>query len=492
MRSFSVTAVLVGVVAMTLSLTVLAQDSSLSGIPNATAAPASGGQIWVEVSTTRLVMGKDKGARIQATFPRGAKEVIFFAAHGKVSDVAMLSPTRASARYEAPDGYIPRFEVVVAVATVDGQKRWGYAVIHLYGQGEAEIKTQPGSEAIIYIAGKRFGPAIADDEGKAKIHVEVPPGIQFGYDERDRPIDLHVPKIPRTAVFTTAKHIPIDKRLPVELLGVVVTPNGSLDETSTIEFVADHGNVEDIQPIGGGAFTAKYIPPKDHQGTIRIEAFIGGDESPPSTVDMAIVPPSLWFESFSMEQRAEGEAEGGARTAKFITPTIGFAWYSQSVPAYYQTLDFGGRVHIFGEQFILGLELGFSYGSKNEVVVKEIDREEINFDGKLTTWFLPVSFHLGWSRFVSSRMSLEVFGQAGYSFASNKIEAVSNGATTGKMTTREFGHMALFGLGTAAEWMAGPGAFTVRARYVWQLGSLESFNGVLTGVVTDLGYRFWF
>ncbi len=492
MRSFSVAAVLVGVVVLTLPLNVLAQGSGLSGISNTGAVAASGGQIWMKVSTSRLVMGKDKRARIEATFPRGAKKVIFFAAHGKMSDVAMLSPTRATARYEAPDGYVPRIEVVAAVATVDGQQRWGYAAIHLYGQGEAEIKTQPGAEATIRIGDRMFGPAMADGEGTAKIRVEVPPGVQFGYDERNRPIDLHVPKTARTAIFTTSRRIPIDKRHPVELLGVVVAPNGSLDDTSTIEFVADRGNVEDIEPIGGGAFTAKYMPPKNYEGPILIEAFVGGDESPPSSIDMALVPSSLWFESFSVKQVAEPEAPASdddeERDVAFITPTIGFAWYAQSVAAYYQSLDFGGCVGILGERFILGVEVGFSYSSKNEIV----DVNETGLSAELTTWFLPIAFHVGWSRFVSSTMSLEIFGQVGYSLVSNKIKAVDGNTTTDDMTASELGHMAQFGLGTAAEWMAGPGAITVRVRYVWQLGYLETFDGVLTGLVMDLGYRFWF
>ncbi len=454
---------------------------------------ASSGQIWVKVYPPRLVMGKITHAQLEATFPRGSKQVVFFASHGRVSNVAMQSATRATAEYEAPDGYIPRVDIVAALATVNGEKRWGFAAVLLVGQGEAELKTKPDAEATIRIGEKQFGPVLADKRGKATIRVEVPPGVRFGHDVRGRPVDLHVPYTARTAIFAETRRIRLNEVQPVELFGVVVSTDGTLDESSALEIVADRGEVVNFQPIGGGAFTAQYYPPDDREGQIHLEAFVGGDEAPPASIEMSLVPPSLWFESFAIDTNTEEAPVDEPVEAKprrrrvFLTPKVGFGLNTQLIGAFQAALDFGGAFTILGERFSAAGEVGFFIGTKET----DVRVDESRFDAKLTTWALPVSFVASWRRDVTANFTLMMLGQFGYALVKNDLEAQGPLKQNHTITRRDLGGCGIVGGGAAAEWQAGVGTFFMRVRYVWLPGYLESFNGTMSSLLVDFGYRFW-
>ena len=157
-------------------------------------APSTGGDVAIEVEEAVLVLGKDTEAVVSFELPKGTREVALFAQHGRVDRIAMAEDgRRVEARYTPPTQFIPRVDVIAArVETGDGVS-WGYATTHLIGQGMAEIKTSPKALATIDIGDRSFGPVRADRKGKAKIRVQVPPGISEGTDGEGRKVDLHLP-----------------------------------------------------------------------------------------------------------------------------------------------------------------------------------------------------------------------------------------------------------------------------------------------------------
>jgi hypothetical protein len=484
-----------------LALLGLAGDLLAGEKPN-----ASGGEIRVETGETRLLAGVDEGTSIKAIVPSGATEISFVAARGKIDTVIKESAKRYTAVYHCPDEFYPQVEIIGVMAVVEGVRTFGYTALLLYGQGEAEVKTRRGAEAIILIDEKKFGPVKANNKGKAKIQVEVPPGVHFGRDDRDREINLHVPGVARTAVFSQTSKILRGSLEPVDLFGVVFKSNGNLDLESKILVEANVGKVEDVQSMKDGIFKAIYYPPEqkseetkeednakedDDVEDIRIEAFIAEKKIPSAEIQIAYLePPEPTAVVETTEETVSEEQVEDTPELEWLyaTPLIGFAWNFGSIRTFNVSADFGVRLPILEQQFLLGIELGF-LTNQVEPTVETASESEAG-DGKATTWFVPMTAVIGWRKPLPGGFGLFVSGQIGVTLVDNTIEVKDAASNT--MDVEETSYCFTVGANIGAELEIGPGALLLGLRYLWFKGELMTMDEKFSFMFVDVGYRFWF
>ncbi|MCP4605468.1 MAG: hypothetical protein GY847_33940 [Proteobacteria bacterium] len=489
MKAAFVVAIGCGLISLSLPDAAIGQKVDCRRVSIVNPVLARGGQIHVEVDEPQLVLCDNEGTHIEAKLPRGAKKVVFFAAHGRVTDVERESDTLVTAWYEAPDGCSPpQVDIVAALVTVRGEKRWGYASILLFGQGEADVPARWGEKAFLRIGNKEFGPVRADNTGSAKIPVEVPPGVRFGCygPYRNRAILFqNVRPTSRTAVFAETNRIPNIEDPHMEIMGVIVYADGSIDDSSKLEFLTDKGYFKNIRSIGSGAFTAQYLPLIEDGGPFRVEVKVAGDNAPSFGIDMALA-----MNAESSRKRSRDQEEP-SKQLMYITPTIGFGVESRFVGAFYTGLEVSRHFSLFGGHFTAGMELGFSVSSKDETVAVNENEDPTQGTVDITTRIVPITAIAGWRYSLSSNWTLIMLGQLGYALVNNQINTRFGDAIT-SLNNNDYGHCAFMGMGTAVEWAIVYGALMARVRYVWLPGPREMFDGLLSSLLVDFGYRVWF
>ncbi|MDJ0765242.1 MAG: hypothetical protein QNJ97_19840 [Myxococcota bacterium] len=460
----------------------LGQDAA----PIARPAPKSlarGGPIIIGVVPAVLMTRTGDSARIGVILPPGSTNVALFAAHGSVGRVEMMSTNRATATYHLPKSYLPQVDIIAAAATLNNKRVWGYAAISIYGQGEAELKTQAHAQAKIAIGDRQFGPVAADRFGRATIDVDVPPGVRLGYDSHGSKVSLKVPITPRSAVFAETTAIDIARTQSLPLYGVIVGQDGTLDGQSMLEMVASRGIVKNVMPLGRGAFAANYIAEDKRPGEVQIKALVADDEAPPARLVLHLV------DSSSISARpidANPYTTEDAFISRIFTSTrLGYAWEPPSVGAFHISGDMGILSVIFDQQMIAGIEVGFTASTVNDNVVFE---EGIN-SAKIETRKFPASLVAGWRRPITPKISVLLFSQFGVVFAVNKNSTTTDGRT---FISVDRGWRGLIGLGAGIEWKLGVGNVLGGIRYALLPGKFSGFTKGFSTVFFDLGYRLWF
>lgn len=435
-------------------------------------------------------MGEGGNARVEAILPRGASNVVFFAAHGRVENVAMQSPTRVTAKYYKPEGFLPRVDVVAALATVDGENRWGYAAVILFGQGQASLKTRRDAEATVRIGEQVYGPVRADENGYATFQIIVPPGIQEGRDSTNKVIDLNVPIAARTAVFAHKKKIAPEVDREVELFGVVTSFDGSTDEDSAIEITANKGRVDDVHSIGSGAYIGRYTPPKLKNGHIEIESVVPEDDAPPAVLSLQVVPPPWHVEQFTVSQvESPPPAVSQPPVQLLLTPKVGFGINPHNAVSFHFAGDVGTLFPIGGQYFAVGLELGTSYSKADDLVEKNGQRTDVEW----TMWFLSVLTCMSWQRELNDKLSINIGLQGGFLYFDSEINAAPRNAISSRTSVKhETVPRGLLGANLSLGWNLGPGTLLGELRFIWAPGDYETLNRSFYSTIIDFGYRIWF
>lgn len=127
---------------------------------------------------------------------------------GALDDIEVVDG-RLQATYRPPTERFPQRAIIAALGP-DGLLDWG--VIPLVGQPTVETDTTPGAAVTVEVAGERFGPTVADAEGRANLTVLVPPGVAeatvHAVDpdgaSTTEPLDLSTPQPPALAAICDA------------------------------------------------------------------------------------------------------------------------------------------------------------------------------------------------------------------------------------------------------------------------------------------------
>jgi len=141
--------------------------------------------VAVLVEPSPLHLGKDARAKVRV---EAAEAPTLSASAGRIENVRAAGAGSWAADYFPPDDELP--QVAILTAVVQGEVAW--TAIPLWGQGDAVVKTRPRGSIRVEIAGRTFGPVVADASGQAQVPVEVPPGVREAHHGK-RIIPLNVP-----------------------------------------------------------------------------------------------------------------------------------------------------------------------------------------------------------------------------------------------------------------------------------------------------------
>lgn len=172
----------------------------------------SPGRLTLSVTPEALVLGRHRAATVVIeAVGEGAErleDLQLDCSIGQMSSPRRSSEGRWTASYRPPPGNAPRVALIFARAQVDGHAVFGALQIALQGSAELLFRTDPGARVSIAVLERTFGPEVAGPDGIARIHVEVPPGIDSGVarsvdaigNQSEREIPLNLPPYQRTLI----------------------------------------------------------------------------------------------------------------------------------------------------------------------------------------------------------------------------------------------------------------------------------------------------
>ncbi len=225
-----------------------------------------------------LVLGKDAGCDLEVRAP-GAARVAITASVGLVSEVESKDGL-FHARYTPPALNAP--SVALLLAVVDGSTLW-WLSLPLSGSDTLPLETRPQAKVEVEIAGKTFGPVVADRKGNASVPVIVPPGVREARlhiidrlgNRADKPLDLEPPPFSRLRLAARAGVATSASPTEVEIF--VVQSDGRPDRHAAVSVASDRGEVLPAEMIAPGVYLARILAPAgESQGELVLEAKASG------------------------------------------------------------------------------------------------------------------------------------------------------------------------------------------------------------------------
>jgi hypothetical protein len=193
---------------------------------------------------------------------------------GRVEDLARTGPGTWRARYVLPDTRYPEVAVLVALSawphpqSIHGA--YGQALVPLAAAVDLPGRTEPRAEISLSIAGTRFGPVAAGEEGRFRLPVVVPPGHRMAQSRvvdragnvRNRPFDLRLPPTDRLACVLQPQRLPADGASRARVLCAASDEYGAPVGQARVEARARHGTLQGPRRTEGGLLEWLYTAPR--------------------------------------------------------------------------------------------------------------------------------------------------------------------------------------------------------------------------------------
>ena len=259
-----------------------------------TAAGARAGEpapLVVVCEPTQLVLGTGAEATIlvSATAPERTR-LTLTANVGRVSRIEEIGPGRWRAHYSPPEKKFPQIAILSAVLNLGERTLHGWTSLPLTGKGVAQVVSRPRAKMWVKIGERKFGPVRAGRDGRAKIPIEVPPGITHATSAGQR-IDLHLPPFNRLTAQAALTRLPIDRLAPLPIFIITVDALGQPDSSQAPSLRAKLGTLGKPVKQGPGLWRIDYRPPKGSGGSSdRIDAELPGASGSTSQIALQLLP----------------------------------------------------------------------------------------------------------------------------------------------------------------------------------------------------------
>ena len=149
--------------------------------PVAWAAPPG---VTVSWTPERVVLGRDARVTVEVRVPPGSGPVRGAASSGTFSHEQVEGGEVRAFQWTPPPVHHP-LVAVLAFWLEGGTESSAVqpptpAVVRipLLGKTQLDVATEAGASVVVEVGGTRFGPVQADDRGRARVPVEVPPGVR--------------------------------------------------------------------------------------------------------------------------------------------------------------------------------------------------------------------------------------------------------------------------------------------------------------------------
>jgi hypothetical protein len=235
----------------------------------------------VELSTNPAapVKNLDETATLEISVRRGdgrpdpdAAPPVLRSNVGAISELKPLGGGRFSAVYRLPEERYPEVAIVVAFAPwphADATEgALGALAVPLSSAVSLPGRTEAKANVSIHIAGKIFGPVVADDKGAFELPVIVPPGHRFGTSEtmdrlgnkRKKQVDLRLPPTDQLSCVANPPTLPADGVSKARVICLATDPYGAVASGARITGKARAGRLEGPR-ARGDAFEWEYTAP---------------------------------------------------------------------------------------------------------------------------------------------------------------------------------------------------------------------------------------
>lgn len=239
----------------------------------------SAAKLSITASPERPVLGADTPVVLTIEAPEGATDVRVFATRGQVAELTTLGPGRLQALYVPPVERFPQLAVLVVQANTPAGVVHGWRVMPLLGQGSASVKTRPNAPVTITVGPTRFGPVIADAQGRARIPIVVPPGGEARHGGKR--VDLNLPAVGTAFAAVDRGSAPADRATVAWVYLFALEADGSPRKATRFGLKADRGTAEPVTRLSEGVFVTRWTVPPGLPGQASLSATLD-DELRPS------------------------------------------------------------------------------------------------------------------------------------------------------------------------------------------------------------------
>lgn len=270
------------------------------------AAPVWAAPPGVTVSWTpeRVVLGQDSQVTVEVRVPPGSGPVRGAASSGAFSQQRVEGGEVRAFQWTPPPVRHPL--VAVLAFWLEGgaelPPEWAVVRIPLLGKTQLDVTTDAEASVVVEVAGRRFGPVQADERSRARVPVEVPPGVRSATVLATRDtlrtravIPLDAPEDAPLVAALTPSPLPEEaggwllvageeglgpEELEVSAEGATCVYDGEAFRESAVEISTDGAEVSAARlRQGAGALSPAGTPPSARQGPSMASS--SGDTAPP-------------------------------------------------------------------------------------------------------------------------------------------------------------------------------------------------------------------
>lgn len=243
------------------------------------------GTVAVSVRPPAPVKGRDAAVEIELEVRRATGEPdpeapppAIAVSSGRIRDLAAAGPGRFRATYEPAAARYPEVAVLLALVPrcplCPTPRAVGHAIVPLAAAVALPGHSEPGTRTTVTVAGRAFGPAVADAKGRFSIPVVIPPGFRFASassvdalgNRRLTEIDLQLPEVDRLACAAWPRAIPADGLSEAAIWCVASTAVGAPAEGARLLLTASAGEAGPLAPERGALQRARYRAPRGGGG----------------------------------------------------------------------------------------------------------------------------------------------------------------------------------------------------------------------------------
>lgn len=219
-----------------------------TGLPAAEG--AQGPRVAVTPARDSLQLGADRETQIAVDVvgpdAESYRPLRVLASVGAIEPMVGRGAGHFTARYVAPSDLAPRVALIAFELSNGTQRIHGWTRLPLVGSTVFPLHTNSGASVTMRVAGRVFGPALADKQGHVEIPITVPPGAQKAEaravdrsgESRETEVDLHLPPFPRLLMLapdavevgslSEVSVLAVDERGAPQMVGVSLVASAGL------------------------------------------------------------------------------------------------------------------------------------------------------------------------------------------------------------------------------------------------------------------------
>ncbi len=315
----------------------------------------------VEAQPARVVLGRDGSVRVRVLPEQGGGALRWSTSSGQLLP-AGEEDGAAVFLWTPPEFRYPSRGLLVFWQVDDGRTPDPVVLeIPLLGRTELEMDTEPGAEVRVRVGDATFGPILANQRGRVRVPIEVPPGIReaqviatIGGLETNRTVPLEVPITRPVAVSLATESMSPDG-------GHLIVAHPESVATSAISISAENAQVE---PLSGRRELSLFrVTPSEGASEIALSVRVLQDE--PQSIRARVVAPPPTPEPTEPTEPAVPTAAG--RLALQAQVGVFAAGGANLGP----TLELGAawRLPFWGERLSVEVGAGFRTAGMSQSVV---------------------------------------------------------------------------------------------------------------------------